>query len=187
MATSPYEIIAGPATVYVAPVGTTFPATNTTPASPWVDLGDTEGGVTVAHEESVELLRVDQSTGPVKAIRTEESLTISFALADLTLENYARILNNVTVTSNAGPPATKEITLRQGQDVSQLALLIRGPSPYGDFNMQYQVPVAVQTGSPSVAFVRGDKAVLETEWAALEDPNAASPEERFGKLIAQTA
>jgi hypothetical protein len=187
MSTSPFEIIAGPATVYVAPVGEAFPAVNAAPAGNWVSLGDTEGGVTITHDQTVELLRVDQYPGPQKAIRSEEGLMVAFSLANLTLEQYARALNVVTVTTNVGPPHEREIPLRQGFDVNQRAMLIRGPSPYMDANLQYEVPIVVQTASPSPVFVRDDKAVLDCEWVALEDPNAATAEERFGVLRAQDA
>lgn len=182
MATTPYDIVAGPATVYLAPVGEAFPTVSATPGGNWVTLGDTEGGVAVTHDESIELLMVDQASGPQKAIRSEEGLTIAFALANLTLEQYARILNVVAVTQNAGPPSNREIPLRQGFDVSQRAMLIRIPSGYGAFNGQYEFPVVVQTGSPSPSFVRDDKTILEVEWAALEDPDAASDGEKFGVL-----
>lgn len=190
MSTSPFEIIAGPATVYVAPVGTAFPAINAAPSASWTSLGDTEGGVTVTHEQSVTLLRVDQSTGPKKAIRTEEALVISFSLANLTLENYARIMNDVAVTDTApgtGTAGHRSFKMRLGPDVARFAMLIRGPSPYMDANLQYEIPVVVQSGSPSVSFVRDDKSVLSVEFNAIEDSNASSPADRFGTLRAQDA
>src|SRR3989304_7428136 len=101
---SPFEIIAGPATVYVAPVGETFPAVNAVPAGNWLSLGDTDGGVTVEPQQAVNMLRPDQAIGPVKAIRTEVDLHVTFNLAELTLETMAKVLNNVTVTTGAGPP-----------------------------------------------------------------------------------
>ena len=187
MAQAPFEIIAGPARVYIATTGTAFPAVNAAPGGGWTDLGMTEGGVTVRHTQDVEIITTDQYTAGVKGIRTAEGLEVEFALAELTLERYKWALNNVTVVSVAGPPATKEIPLYRGVDVSRHALLVRGPSPYGNFNMQYQVPVVIQTEEPEVSFVKDDKSVLSCVWTSLIDLSAAQEADRFGKLIAQSA
>ncbi len=187
MATTPYEIVAGPADVYVAAVNTAFPDVDDAPNGSWTLLVKTEGGVKVKHSQSIELLRADQSTGPLKAIRSEEMLEVATNLAELTLENFALLLNDVTVTTAAGPPAIKSINLWQGFDVAQFALLVRGPSPYGDFELQYEIPIVVQVDEPEAEFVRDNKAVLAAKWTALEDPDAATPAERFGRLVAQTA
>jgi hypothetical protein len=187
MATAPFDIIAGPAEVWIAPAAEAFPDADAVPAGNWVNLGRTEGGITVTHNESIELLRVDQASGPVKAIRSEESLVIEFSLAELELEDYARILNDVTVT-DAGD--NRWLPLRLGFDVVQRALLIRGPTPYVAApsatipGLQYELPIVVQTGSPTISFTRDDKSVLESEWNVIEDPAAATVGERFGRLRA---
>lgn len=187
MATRPFEIIAGPANVWLAPVGTAFPAVNAQPASPWVYLGRTQGGVSVAHEQSIEYVTLDQDTAPLKAFRSEENLRISFSLAEVTLERYAKVLNDVSVTQVAGPPSIRHMQLYRGADVAEFAMLVRGPSPYGNFNLQYEVRRVVQSGEPEPSFTRDDILVLETEWTALVDPTATNPSEKFGRLVAQDA
>ena len=180
----PYEIIAAPANVYVAATGVAFPGINTVmPTAGWSDLGKTEGGVMVRHTQSVEMLSSDQTIAPIKAIRSEESLEIEFALAELTLENYARVLNDATVTSTGG--TEKKLQLYRGTVVNQFALLVRGPSPYGDFNLQYEVPVVVQTEEPEVSFVKDDKAVLSCVFSALDDHATTAAD--LGTLRARTA
>jgi len=187
MAQSPFQIVAGPANVYLAVAGTAFPAVNAAPGAGWTDMGMTEGGVTVRHMQNIEVITTDQYTAGVKGIRTEEGLEVEFALAETTLERYAWALNNATVTAAAGPPAIKEIPLYRGVDVTRHALLVRGPSPYGNFNSQYQVPVVIQTAEPEVSFVKDDKTVLNCTFTALIDLLAGIPADRFGKLVAQTA
>ena len=187
MATSPFEIIAGPADVYLAATGTAFPAVDATPAAAWTKLGRTEGGVTVRSTQTVELLMADQYTGAQKAIRTEEGLEIEFEMADLTLAKYAKALNDVTVVAAAGPPSTKRIRLRLGFDVTKFAFVVRGDSPYGDWNLQYEVPLVVQVESPEPSFSREDKATLKVKYTAIEDPDAATDADRFGVLRAQDA
>lgn len=188
MAQSPFQILAGPARVYLAPTGTAFPAVNAAPGGSWTDMGMTEGGVTVRHTQNVEVITTDQYTAGVKGIRTEEGLEVEFSLAEMTLERYRYAMNMVTVTSAAGPPATKSIQLYRGVDVARHSLLVRGPgSAYGDFGMQYEVPVVIQTEEPEVAFVKDDKSVLNCVFTSLIDLAAATDADRFGYLRMQTA
>jgi hypothetical protein len=193
----PYEIIMSPFEVWLAPVGTAFPDVDEAPAAAWKLLGTSgkenmdEEGVTVSHGQTLAAKRTLGSTGPVKVARTEEELTISFTLLDLTAEQYARALNNATVTDTAagsGTPGVRTFNLRQGTDVSTFALLCRGMSPYDAAMVaQYQVPKVYQSDSPAPAFTKGDAAALKLTFSALEDLNAATEAERFGKFVAQDA
>ena len=193
----PYEMIVSPFEVWLAPVGEVFPDVDVDPVANWEKLGtngkrnQSEDGITVTHEQTLVEHRTVASTGPVKVGRTEENLSIEMTLEDLSLEQYAKVMNNVTVTTVAPGTSiigTKEFNLRQGVDVSTFALLCRGKSPYGDgWNMQYEVPVAYQADNPAPVFKKGDPAGLKLTFKALEDPDAATDAERFGKVIAQNA
>jgi hypothetical protein len=195
----PFEIIAQPFTLWIAPVATVFPAIDAAPPGPWVkvgtsgDLNITEDGVTVTHSQEVELWKALGSVGPRKAFRTGEELRIAFVLADLSLEQYALALNYNTVTTTApgsGVAGRKKIGLSRGLAMPQRALLLRGngASMYGEgWNAQYEVPIAVQVGEPEVVFTKGEPAGLQLEWVAIEDTTAASADERFGRLVAQNA
>jgi hypothetical protein len=184
--TSPYEVIAGIASVYLAPFDTPFPATNGTPSSPWVALGRTEGGVHVRLDQEVKLLRSDIHSGAVGAIRTSEALEITFSLVDLTVENMARALNDATVTTG-GAPTTRSIPLVRQRLVAKHALLVRGDSPYGNFNAQWEVPRVINTDSIELDYTKDDKAVLATKWIALEDTSVSNEKDRFGFFRAQSA
>lgn len=193
----PFEIVAQPFTLWVAAVGSVFPTIDEEPGVSWTkigtsgDLNYTEDGVKVSHKQKVEPFRALGSTGPIKAFRTEEDLMISLTVADLTLEQYAQALNNNSITTTGvgvGTAGRKKIGLSRGLDVSQRALLIRGSraSAYMDDAVaQYEVPVAIQVGEPEVVFVKGTPAGLALEFQALEDPSAASDDERFGRLVMQ--
>lgn len=198
MANKPFEIIAAPFTVFRSPVGTAFPDLNDTPPAPWSKVGTSgdrnysEDGVTVVHEQTVEMFRALGSTGPVKASRTEESLIVRFTLWDMLLEQYRLALNENTVTTTAagsGTAGIKDVDLYMNLDVSMLALLVRGEvSPEGNnFKSQYQIPFVFQSGSPEPVFQKGAPMGLELEFMAVEDPDAASAAVRFGKLVVQNA
>lgn len=190
----PFEIIGAPLTLYLAPVGTAYPALDEAPGAGWTKVGTNgdrnygDDGVTVAHSQSLEQARPAGATGPVKAWRTEEDMVISVTLWDLTLEQYAIALNDAeidTVAAGVGTIGTKTIGLSQGQEVATYALLARGVSPYGDFPAQYEVPRVYQSGNPEPAYVKGQPAGLALEFTALEDLEAESDAERFGRLVMQ--
>lgn len=196
---TPYEVVAQPFTLWVAPVATAFPDTDESPSGSWTkvgtsgDLNYSEDGVTVTHSQSVELWRALGSTGPRKAFRGEEELRIALTLVDVSLEQYKNALNYNSVSdtaAGAGTPGERKIGLSRGLAVNQRALLIRGGdgSPYGDsFVMQYEIPIAVEAGEPEVVFNKTEPAGLALEFVALEDPLANSDDERFGRLVAQDA
>lgn len=185
----PYEVIVAPLTVYVAPVGTAFPAVNAAPGGSWFKLG-TNGsknynakGVTVTHNETLGTFTPAGGTAPRKVFRTDEQTLIEFELVDLTIEQYAKLLNDATVTTTVGPPAIKDINLMQGLTVATFALLARGVSPLLDtLPAQYQVPIVYEAASPSIVYAKGTPAALDCQFAALEDAMLG-----FGKLVVQTS
>lgn len=179
MGVSPFEILVGPAEVYLAATGTAFPAIGATPSASWYNLGKTDGETQVTIDQNINPIYADQVTGALKAVRTRESIMVGFNLIELTLETFKRLLNNATITANAGD---KEMTLYQGVDVSQFAMLLRVDSAYVDGNGQWELPVVIQTEAPQVSFTREDKSVLSCKWMTLEDPNAATDSEKFGVL-----
>lgn len=194
---APFEIIAGPVDVYLAPVGTAFPDVSADPAGNWVKLGTAgkknygEDGVTVTHEQEIEEFRTLGRTGPVKAFRTSEGLKISLMLHDFDLDHLKRALNDNTVTAVAagsGTAGVNKLPLLRGLDLSEYALVLKGDfSPEGEgWASQYQVPRVYEGGSPEVVFKKGEPAGVALEFIALEDPNAATGEE-FGYLVVQSA
>lgn len=191
----PYEILAGPLTLYLAPVGTAFPAVDAAPGDDWTLIGTSgdenygDEGVTVTHSQTFEQARPAGTTGPVKAWRSEESLMIALVLWDMTLEQYQATLNGNALTTTAAASeaaGTKKIGLSRGHEVATYALLARGSSPYGDgFVAQYEVPRCYDSGSAAPVYRKASPAALALEFTALEDQDASDETERFGRLIAQ--
>ena len=192
---APLEIIAGPLTIWQAPTGEAFTAVDTTPAGNWTKVGAsgennyTEDGVVIAPSQTVELWRPLGESGAVKAFRTEEDLLVRVTVADLTLEQVALVFDKNTVAADAGPPAIKTLGLYGGAgEPTQVALLIRGASPYAaSIDMQFETPVAVHIGSFEMTFAKSPPAGIVLEYTALVDPSASSAAEKFGRLIAQTS
>lgn len=195
---SPFEIIGAPLTLWLAPVGTAFPAIDAAPASPWFKVGTNgdrnydEGGVTVTHGKSYNKVRPAGASGPIKAFLNEEDLMFGVNLMDVSLEQYQIALNNnaiTTVAAGVGSQGTKKIGL--SEDVgrtAEFALMARGLSPYNEaLAMQFCVPRCFQSGAPAPQFRKGEPAILGLQFEALEDLTTAVPQERFGYIIAATA
>lgn len=192
---TPYDIIAGPLTLYLAPVGTAFPLITAAPGAGWTKVGTSgdrnysDDGVSVQHNQSIEQARPAGAVGPVKAWRTEEDLMIMLTMWDMTLEQFTTALSGVaptTVAAGAGTAGTKRLGLSAGKAVTTYALLARGPSAYGDdFAAQYEVPTCYQSASPKILYAKGKPAGVELEFTALEHATAATEAERFGRLVMQ--
>jgi len=183
------EILTGVGRLYIAAVGTAFPAVNEAPGASWRDVGETVDGVTVTLDQTINEFTTDQRTGPVKATRSEESLTIETKLAQGTLENLADALGN-TVTDTppgAGTIGTRKLALTRGFAVAEYALLFRGSSPYGDWNAQYEVPRGYFGGSQAMEHTKDGQTAIPVEFHALEDLTASTEYEKFGRLIEQDA
>jgi len=185
-----YELLTGVGALYVAPVGEVFPALEVTPAGNWVALGNTIDGVTINIEQENEEITVDQETGPVKAIRTTEGVTVSTNLAVSTLENLAQVLSQTitTVAPGSGTIGTKSIGLYRGTTVVEKAFLFRGNSPYGAaFTGQYQLTRGYFAGETETEFVKDGVAQIPIEFRVLVDLAAGSDALKFGKLIVKHA
>jgi hypothetical protein len=190
----PFEVMAGPFEVYLAPVGTAFPAIDATPGNDWELLGKsgaksyTEDGVKVRSEQNIEKFRPLGTTGIRKVWRTSEDLMVEFTVADATLESYASVLNDATVTDTAagiGTAGHRSIPLLQGYDVATYAMLIRGDglSPYGDgWNTQWEIPIVHQQDNPETTYVKGVPVGLKCTFAATEDDTTG-----YGYLRTQDA
>ncbi len=194
---APFQIIGGPMTIWLAPVGEAFPDLDTDPPiANWVALGAsgdacdyTEDGVILTLDQEIGMIKGLGKTGSLKARRSSEDLKIGVTVMDGTVENASIVLNGNTITTvapGASNVGTKKVGLTRGLDVTQYALLARGESPYlADGFAQLEIPVCVVSSSPAPAFQKGeDVAGFEMEFTALVDPNAASDDEQYGRYIA---
>lgn len=184
-----YALLTNVGRLYIAPVGTAFPDLDEAPGVSWRDLGDTQDGVDMNSDDKIELVRTDQRTGPVKATRTDETVTVKTKLAEATLENLADALG-ATVTDTAagsGTIGTREINLHRGPTVQEFAFLFRGDSPYGDYPAQYELPRAYCDEVGSIKYDKGKNVPIPITFKCLEDLEAATEAERYGRLIAQDA
>jgi len=192
---TPFEVIAGPATLYIAAYGTTFPLIDAAPGGSWTKIGTSgdlnydEEGITVEHAQETSPWRALGDAGTRKMFRMSEDLRIRVILVDMTLEQYRFALEHNAVTdtpASTGVAGIRELGLSRNLDMTARALLVRltGLSPYGSvWNAQYEIPRAQQTGNPAPVIRKGQPMGLALEWTALVDTAASTPSEYFGRLV----
>lgn len=170
----PYEVIGSPWDFYVAPVGETRPAvTDAAPTGNWIQLGTrgkyslSEEGVRMSAPASYNYFRSFGSAAPIKAFRSEEDVVFQVSLADLTPEQLANAFNQLpTDVTEVG--STRTLTLSRGLSVTQVALLMRGPSPFMDEGIaQFWVPNACNVSSPEIPIRRDNATIYQLEWRAI--------------------
>lgn len=183
-----FSLMTGVGTLYIADALTAPPSLGSSPSGSWRDLGETQDGVEADPSQKVEEIRVDQRTGIVKAVRTEEGLKLKTKLALLTAENLADVLGNpVTDTApGSGTIGTRKVNLYRGATVAEYALLFEGDSPYLDGPGYFYIP-RVYIDPDAIKFDKGKNAALPLSFIAMENLSASSADERFGYFIAKDA
>src|SRR5437773_3613702 len=104
-------VLTDPGMLWLAVLGTTDP-TNTVagsvftddPAAAFVPIGATEDGTDFSYESSVEAIRVAEFFDPIKWATTDRTGKVAFNLANWSLSNYNRALNNgvAALTATSG-------------------------------------------------------------------------------------
>lgn len=150
------NLIQGPATLYHAPFGSTEPATiATAPVAPWVDLGGTKDGVELQVADEYSVLSVDQIVYEVERRRTNRVVTIKTQLAEATLENLARAINNTA-------PAAGVLTADDGLTAfapAYSAVLLDGIAP-GGFRRRVIVRKVLGTDSVASAYKKDGQTLI---------------------------
>lgn len=181
----PFAIVVGVGDIYLAPVGEAFPAIDAAPGGNWAHMGSTDDdGVTVTHQRSLTLHTKGNSFLPQKATIESAGEEITCNLCELSVERYAKLLNDAAVTTvaaGAGTAGYKRFDIAPA--IAQFALLVRGPSPVMNGYAQYEYPRVTPTGDVEVKYAK-EKSLLPCTFMAWED---LSNPGRFGQFRAQTA
>lgn len=151
-------LIAGPASVRVAPLGET--KANATL------LGFTNGGVTLTPNVTKTAIRVDQGRFPVRYVPTEAELTVSIPLASITLANIEKAFN-MTLAASTGLATFTEETYYQ--------LWIDTKGPVNDQGVQatreYYFAKVSFNGSDGLVLSRTDQQTLTLEASVVNCPD----------------
>lgn len=190
---TPYAKLVGTWKFWLAPVGEAKPNLDATPAGNWVALGNTEGEQTWKLAGKLTALRDNHSTGPVKHIRPEEGCSIKAKLANLTLEDRAKVRSMASsdvTTTTSGALNVKRLANKRGYIPTRYALLARGGaiepnntmSPYGAWPAQLWIPQGVFDGEPEETYATDGNPAIEFEFTAEDEAT-----NQFGYLEVQSS
>lgn len=128
------QIIAGPATLYVAPLGTTLPATASPATWPptwpagWQAVGYTEKGVDLVFTPTVKPFTPDEEASAVYDILEAEKCDVSAILWEATIENYRNAISAHTNTDDGKVRSLGTGTLT----LTYVMVGYQGPAPASD-------------------------------------------------------
>lgn len=194
----PYEVLAGPADIWLAIVGTAFPLVDAAPAVAWVQLAlatqMTEDGVHIVGDQTVEHVYSLGGTGSRKGFRTRQEVHARFTVMDATVEALSKALADQTITTVAagvGIPGQKSMPLAMpGGAIATKAMLVRSrQSPYGTelpgdpvFTSQWEFPLVYNSGNVEVVYSKGVPVGLGYDFMVMDDAAGVK-----GTYRAQTA
>lgn len=97
-----------------------------------VEVGGTDGDVTVEKQQKLQGIDVDQIPGDIAEAVTDESYEVKTNFAESTLENMQLAWGSSnTPTTVTGPPASKSMNLGIERNVIEHTLSITGKAPSG--------------------------------------------------------
>ncbi len=184
------EIVTGPLTLWWAPVATAMPAIDDAAVTAFTKIGTsgdqnyTEDGVSIQMDQTLEFFRSLGSAHRICAFRTEQDISVTVTMADLTMAQVRLAMNQNAVTTDTTPDINI-LDLDYGLAVEDIALLIRGTGNSPEFagaNLQFECNRVVEMGSHELSFVKGDPVGLELEFALLLDDSG-----NVGRLVAETS
>lgn len=138
-------VFVGPGLIYVAPVGTSEPATPTASIpSAWVPLGYTESGHVFNVETTSEPVEVAEELDPIRYVNTRRTGSFDVELAEISATNWNIALNGGSI----GTPTGGYVTFEPPDlgDEQRLAILWRG-DPDDSSDEQLVVRQALATGA----------------------------------------
>lgn len=161
MAVTSTNLIQGPGTLYHAVFGTAEPVTvSTVPAAGWVDMGATKDGIELEIADEYSVLEVDQVIYEVGRVRTKRAITIAANLAEATLANLAKAINNTAPAAN----------VVEGDDgltafnPAYSAILLDGIAP-GGFRRRIIVRKVLQVDAVKAAYKKDDQVLIPVKFA----------------------
>lgn len=169
---TPGAIALGPGYLYIAPLGTTEPTDLTTPwttvAPAWVQLGYTDEGSQFTYSIDTDTVEVAEELDPIKTAINSRTITVAFALAEITATNMKRALNGGTITTGTGI-----VTFEPPDLGTEVRTMLGWESE--DHTERWVYRQCFSTGDVGIERRKGNtKSVIATEWT-LEKPAGAAP------------
>jgi len=150
------NLIQGPATLFVGAFGVAEPATiATAPGEGWTNLGGTRDGVELTIAKEYAVLSVDQIVDEIGRTVTSRMVSITTTLAEATLANLARAINETAPTSGVFTPDTNAAAFTPPYQ----AIILDGLAP-GGFRRRVIVRKVLSTDSVGMAYQKDGMTVI---------------------------
>lgn len=171
MAVDSRNLIQGPAAIYYGAFGTVEPTDiNTTPGTGWTDLGGTKEGLTVAFNTEWAPLTVDQVLDEIGATKSGRSVSAATSLAEATLANLARAINNPAPTGG-------KLSLASNIDAFKSeygAIIVDGIAPEG-MRRRIIIRKTLSTENVEMAYKKDDQTVIPVTFSSYFVSSSISP------------
>jgi hypothetical protein len=169
-------VVANDGQAYWAPVGTTLPAVNSDPttalASTWTGGGFVaEDGFGHNLARTIEDIRAMQSLTPIRRIKTEENINITFALMQWNETNLPFALGGGSVTSSGGFYTYTYPAPEDGLEERSLVLDIAD----GDKHYRFVFERGNVSEPVETTFARNAAGVLPVTFGVLSPEGGGSP------------
>jgi len=141
-----------------------------------VDLGATEGGIEISIEREYYEKTVDQSLGILELIKTSEKAKLKVTLAETTLAVIQRAIDYPD-TALVG----STLTFGGNATVTELVIYANVVAPSGG-TRKYTFYKCVNISAATHAYKKGEKSLVELEFAILQDTTKAA-NEQVGTIV----
>lgn len=157
------NVISGPATLFVAPDGTTLPTLTgaATNFAAFSQPGFTDKGIEFDYSSTDKDIDVDELTSPVDVLITGEKLTVTCSLAETTLENLFFAISGGTLVG------TNQLNIGGKIRPSRFVLGIMGPAPSTNLTRQILIYRVIPKGTVKMHYQRKDKLMYAAQFQAL--------------------
>lgn len=161
------NLLQGPALLYFGAFGAAEPATLATEPdeSVWTFAGGTTDGLTLKVATEYSPLVVDQVLDNVGATATERIATLATNLAEVTLENLARLLNEKAPTTTGNEKTFEPTTGPDAFEPVFSALLLDGRAPGGG-RRRVVLRRTLATSGIDTSQKKDEQQVFPAEWEA---------------------
>lgn len=152
------NVIVGAAALFTAPSGTAMPADTIAQnaiATPWVSVGATEEGVSLALARSLTDIRIEEQSTPVQRLVNETTVTITAALSEDTLASMQLAYGGGGTLTTAAPTTTNPgtTTLQLSSALPTLAAVFEATNTFGDWRRVY-IPSVLSTAEVTTTYRR---------------------------------
>ena len=164
--------VAQMARVWLAPVGTTAPATPIAAmGANWFDVGYfTPDSLSWTTAPAFGEVRSHQSNYPTRRFQTEDAATLSVDLQEWSVANFQAVYGGGTVTTVAGPPVSYKFTPPAIGGRSEIAACIEVID--GSVHYRRVIPKAEQTEGVTQTFSRTAESTLPLRLSVLGSDTA---------------